>query len=647
MVLNKTIKNEVARAVYEERMFGVHVHQGVNKGGIECISTGRQPLQYKFDKDMRFDRFAGIEEFGFHRLKKLHITIFHEEASEATHRHIALNTYYMNHAICLLLKRDIADSLDAKCITSITIDFVPSPKPMGTGNVWKDPNTDLPRITSIHGVSDIELVLRPFALLTGVHNVTIELPNEVANHAPTVTFVEKLKASMRSIEGSMFNSDDLDHKIEVAKEALHDYILKQLYGGKFAIDIGVDRIVEEEFMEDMQDEADAGRSDFDFDGSDYEQEEVDFDPRNDDYGHWLEKMEDEQAEYKKAIEEAELAIKRAEAYEEAKFLLEAMLEKKENCYTTTELAEIEDPDPGMPIFTSDEEVKLDELMNTVGDEGVKSIKKKREEQKAQRAMQKRRDYTEQRIELVKAGETYSTLSALAKPFTSDTDLFESDFNLDSDDGEDTREKKRKALIAYRKAKGMLASYSPINKWQEFTNKQARPHQNKKKKRKSTLTPSATGLNAPQRTAKRKVARGSPYGSSRASNPQSLAKHDEARPFLDALTLTTTDDGEDGEDGGVALPAYVEDDIAMYTVAENDVDTTTTTAAAAAVTDKQAAKVSRKARWKLFSQLVSPEHHNAAMVSMLGVGFEEYDAFGYENSGFHYSQDNNYEDDDGP
>ena len=69
MVLNKQICDEISEVLYEERIFVIHVHEGLHKGGIELLETGRQPLQFRTEDDTRFWKFSKDEQFGFDRLK--------------------------------------------------------------------------------------------------------------------------------------------------------------------------------------------------------------------------------------------------------------------------------------------------------------------------------------------------------------------------------------------------------------------------------------------------------------------------------------------------------------------------------------------------------------------------------------------------
>jgi hypothetical protein len=122
LVLNKKLKDEITLCVYAERVFAIHVHEGIHTGGIEFLDSGRQPLQYKeADTDDRFARFDTGKEFSFHELKKIEVTIFPPTEDS---RHSALNTYYMNHALARMLERGGENG----AIVSLTINFASQPE---------------------------------------------------------------------------------------------------------------------------------------------------------------------------------------------------------------------------------------------------------------------------------------------------------------------------------------------------------------------------------------------------------------------------------------------------------------------------------------------------------------------------------------
>jgi hypothetical protein len=246
MLVNKKIRNEIAEAVYEERTFAIHVHPGFQDAGIEFLHVGRQPLQYlDHIGDGRFTKFRTSEMFGFCRLKKIEIHIFPDDGA---YQHSAINTYFMNIALVRLLTRNSDKDFDR--ITSIRVVFSPAYKPTDF-DAWWDTVKDRPRETSIHGISDVELVLRPFALLTHVHHVDVQLPDQVDRHVRSVKFVQSLVHCMTAttVQGT-FNSDALEMKIESARFALEDHIRRKLYGSGRSIH--VPKVTGEELEEDKQ-----------------------------------------------------------------------------------------------------------------------------------------------------------------------------------------------------------------------------------------------------------------------------------------------------------------------------------------------------------------------------------------------------------
>ena len=262
MTLNKAIRDEIAEVVYEESTFVIHVHEGLLDGGIEFIDAGRQPLHFQdCTSDHRFWKFRDSEkDFGFRRLKKICIQIY--PTPEENTRHCAINTFFTNLALVRLLERS---GEEEHRVTSFTIQFM-DPKRTGheqgrrailrAEQYWWDPEKNQPRETSIHDVPDIEIVLRPFANLTGCHTVNIEMPSQLANYARIAVFVRDLKASMASRHGLGFADDDLDRKIEAGRYAMEDYTYSLKHGVKHHEVKGLTE-------DDMQDNMDVDDSDHD------------------------------------------------------------------------------------------------------------------------------------------------------------------------------------------------------------------------------------------------------------------------------------------------------------------------------------------------------------------------------------------------
>lgn len=265
MLLSKKIRNEIAEIVYEERTFAIHVHPGFQNAGIEFLHVGRQPLQYlDHIGDGRFTKFRTGEMFGFCRLKKIEIHIFPDDGA---YQHSAINTYFMHIALVRLLTRSSEE--EKHRITSIRIVFPPALKPTGF-DCWWDTTKDRPRETSIHGISDVELVLRPFALLTHCHNVHVQLPEHVDRHVRSDKFVQSLVHCMtaKTLQNT-FNSDALEMKIESARFALEDHIRRKLYGNGPRIHVpkvtGEELEEERHSQEEFEDEDDEDADNMDMD----------------------------------------------------------------------------------------------------------------------------------------------------------------------------------------------------------------------------------------------------------------------------------------------------------------------------------------------------------------------------------------------
>jgi hypothetical protein len=268
LVLSKNLCGHVAEMVYEERIFDIHVHQGQRNAGIEFLHVGRQPLQYQADvKDGRFSKFKPNDLFGFSRLKKLNIRI---HPTEGKSRHTALNTYYMLHALVSLLGNRV-DKRENR-ITSLNINFVPNYPQRSTAlqgrrqivaseTPWWDPEYNKPCETSFHGISDIQLMLQPFARLYGVHNVDILAPEIVGQHQPTVDFVIALKRCMKGeSQNADFNNSSLNAQLDGMRAVHEDYMMQVMYGRAGAM-------VETDKLDDVRDN-DGGPEDFGNDDDD-------------------------------------------------------------------------------------------------------------------------------------------------------------------------------------------------------------------------------------------------------------------------------------------------------------------------------------------------------------------------------------------
>ncbi|KAK1059695.1 hypothetical protein LTR74_012426 [Friedmanniomyces endolithicus] len=222
MTINKALCEEIATILYEEREFVIHIHEGFKHGGIEFVDAGRQKLQYQQEviEDDRFAKFKHGEDFGFDRLKKIKIIIFPAAASdEPEYRHMHINTFFMTWALCQLLQR----SEESNKLKYISLEFatpvVGNELPIGRRAIAKaenylwDPLTNKPTAASIEWLPDIEVLLRPFAILR-THNVTIALPKHLNEDPSSVDFVARLQRRMLSAHGNMgtYDTDFMDEK---------------------------------------------------------------------------------------------------------------------------------------------------------------------------------------------------------------------------------------------------------------------------------------------------------------------------------------------------------------------------------------------------------------------------------------------------
>ncbi|KAK4503549.1 hypothetical protein PRZ48_004464 [Zasmidium cellare] len=248
MVLCKQIKEQVTTAIYQERTFEIHVHEGVTGGGIEVLDAGRQLLQYlseDYGIDTRFTRFGDGGEFGFDRLKKINIVIY-PKTNNREERHTAMNTYFMNLALAHMLERASVKNVDRIVSLNISFDNTPRARPaqstqqtqQGRLNImrneihWWDPSLDQPLSSEVHGMSDIELILRPFSILRKVHNVDVQLPPKVRADVNVQGFVNDLKTVMTSTSNTReFRQDDsFEYQANAIKQDLFNSNFGSLFG---------------------------------------------------------------------------------------------------------------------------------------------------------------------------------------------------------------------------------------------------------------------------------------------------------------------------------------------------------------------------------------------------------------------------------
>lgn len=234
MTINRTICEEMTEVVYEERTFVIHVHEGLKTGGVEILNVGRQPLQYQdCTEDKRFSKFEDGKDFGLQSMRKIIIQIL--PTTEDQDRHLALNTHFMNLALCRLLERP---GDEKRRITSISIEF--AAREASAIDVtsrtaifrhekpWVDLNG--PKQSSVHNVSDIELALRPFGMLTACHSASVKLPPYLDSDPALTEFVANLVNSMQSKTGTLRANDVLERHVETLRPELEEHVRALYYG---------------------------------------------------------------------------------------------------------------------------------------------------------------------------------------------------------------------------------------------------------------------------------------------------------------------------------------------------------------------------------------------------------------------------------
>lgn len=266
MTLNRRCCGEIGEVMYQERTFVIHVHEGLRSGGVEVLNAGRQPLQYQdCIEDTRFAKFADGDEFGFQRMKKVVIQIY--PTNEDDDRHVAINTHFMNLALCRLLERP---TNDRERMTSIKVEFVAKHDTPATNRTTRASimrqekpwaNGTAPRSSSIHNITDIELALRPFAMLTNCHAASIEVPSYLAANKHLSGFVANLQESMKSRNGTLMPNDTLEYKVEALRSEMEAHVLFLRHGNGVRAPVAklTEKDMAEDAIADSEEEADERR----------------------------------------------------------------------------------------------------------------------------------------------------------------------------------------------------------------------------------------------------------------------------------------------------------------------------------------------------------------------------------------------------
>ncbi|KAG9580625.1 hypothetical protein KCU86_g12368, partial [Aureobasidium melanogenum] len=229
LVLCKQIAAEVLVMLYEERIFAINVYEGISDGGIEFLNSGRQRLQYRENfTQVRFKRFEGPDDpFGFSRVKRLMVRIYPATETASEHRnsrHNAMHTHFMIRALVKLLKHGGNFGLNR-----LQIRFVEPRSYLWRPHPWQN-TTDLSlRSSSIHGISNIEIILRGLLELRQVQTAVCELPPGLYRDSALSDFVDRLQGVITNKLHPSTMDDEIAVKIEGAKDMLDDWIHSTMF----------------------------------------------------------------------------------------------------------------------------------------------------------------------------------------------------------------------------------------------------------------------------------------------------------------------------------------------------------------------------------------------------------------------------------
>ncbi|KAI5272941.1 hypothetical protein E4T47_03824 [Aureobasidium subglaciale] len=237
LVLNRQIASEILVMLYEERTFAINVHEGIFDGGVEFLNSGLQRLQYREHfTQVRFKRFGSPNDpFGFSRIKKLLIRVYPAKEGASEHqasRHDAMHTHFMLRALVKLLKKD--DKFSLNCLR---IRFVEPQHSSWRPHPWQNTANSFPRCTSIHGVPNIEVILRALIELRQVQTAICELPVGLYRDKGLKVFVDRIQGVVTGKLSPVAMDDELTSKIEGARDMLDDWINTVLFATKASKDM--------------------------------------------------------------------------------------------------------------------------------------------------------------------------------------------------------------------------------------------------------------------------------------------------------------------------------------------------------------------------------------------------------------------------
>lgn len=225
LVLNEAIAREILVMLYEERTFAVNLYEGISDGGIYFLNSGLQRLQYREHfTQVRFKRFQGPDDpFGFSRVKRILIRVFPAKESaleKKTSRHDAMHTHFMLRALVQLLQEDVAGF----GLNRLQVRFVEPNNSQWRPRPWQNTTNAFPRGSSIHGISNVEVILRGLLDLRRVQEAVVELPPGLLRDRGLSDFVTRFQAVVTDKVQHVAMDDELACKIEGARDMLDDWI---------------------------------------------------------------------------------------------------------------------------------------------------------------------------------------------------------------------------------------------------------------------------------------------------------------------------------------------------------------------------------------------------------------------------------------
>lgn len=263
LVLCKQIAAEILVMLYEERTFALNVYEGISDGGIEFLNSGRQRLQYREHfTQVRFKRFEGPDDpFGFSRIKRLMVRIYPatEAASDQKNsRHDVMHTHFMIRALVKLLKHDGSFGLNR-----LQIRFVEPRSTLWRPYPWQNKTDFSLRSSSIHGISNIEIILRGLFELRQVHTAACELPPGLYRDKALSGFIDRLLGVITNKLHPSTMDDEIAVKIESAKDMLDDWVHATMFSTEVSRampsnleDFAFDNVQEADYFSHCPDEDD-------------------------------------------------------------------------------------------------------------------------------------------------------------------------------------------------------------------------------------------------------------------------------------------------------------------------------------------------------------------------------------------------------